>query len=378
MKLRYYIVIFALLLPSYLAANSFNISGTIADASKKPIKDAVVKFEGQNKEVKTNEKGEFRISSKDSTALLVVSKKGFRAAKLKVAPYLNEHYYLILMELRNDESEDRLLSKGGRGKIADRADVEMSSASVMMRASAEGGDGVDIGTFHSTIEFDVKEGGDAKGKSQSEGRAGVLTAGEVNDFSKWNLWQDISEGELAVFVNEWKIKPAERFTLQIESQQHTPIVNANVKLLYNGITIWQARTDNTGKAELWANAYFEHKDLNSNFTIQAEYLGKTYTIEQAKRFHEGINFLKLNEKCNFTYNLDIAFVVDATGSMGDEIDYLKAELTDIIQKVKDSVSHLDIQLSSLFYRDLFDDYLTKHKDFTSDINNIVCLLINLS
>ena len=44
-------------------------------------------------------------------------------------------------------------------------------------------------------------------------------------------------------------------------------------------------------------------------------------------------------------------VVDATGSMGDELAYLKTELTDVIQQTQAKHKDLTIHLGSVVYRD---------------------------
>jgi len=60
------------------------------------------------------------------------------------------------------------------------------------------------------------------------------------------------------------------------------------------------------------------------------------------------------------------FVVDATGSMGDEIRYLQAELSDVIQKAKDRHQDLDLNLGSVFYRDHTDAYLVRSSPLAAD------------
>ena len=75
--------------------------------------------------------------------------------------------------------------------------------------------------------------------------------------------------------------------------------------------------------------------------------------------------------CDFPKNVEIAFVVDATGSMQDEIDYLKSELENIIHNIKDTLPALDIRLASVFYRDIGDEYVTKKVDFSSDISRTI-------
>jgi hypothetical protein len=84
--------------------------------------------------------------------------------------------------------------------------------------------------------------------------AGMLTAGEVNDFAKWNLWPMVRDSILGEFIDEWKIAPRERYTVQVVTQKGGyPIASQDVSLIDgNGNTLFQAVTDNTGKAELWS------------------------------------------------------------------------------------------------------------------------------
>jgi hypothetical protein len=65
--------------------------------------------------------------------------------------------------------------------------------------------------------------------------------------------------------------------------------------------------------------------------------------------------------------LDLMFVVDTTGSMGDEIRYLQSELKSIIETVTRKHQGVDIRLGFVFYRDQGDDYVTYSVDFDRDI-----------
>lgn len=65
--------------------------------------------------------------------------------------------------------------------------------------------------------------------------------------------------------------------------------------------------------------------------------------------------------------LDLMFVIDATGSMGDEMEYLKVELDDVIQRVGVADQQLSIRLSSNYYRDVEDTYVVRSFPFSTDI-----------
>lgn len=207
---------------------------------------------------------------------------------------------------------------------------------------------------------------------QKEIKAGRLTAGEIHDFSKWELWNDISENELSSYKDIWAIYPNERYTIQAVTEQGFPIADATVNLTIDSEIVWTAKTDNTGKAELW-NVLFKNenklpaKKETTNAKATINYKGIENKLPQLKRFEEGINVITFKQNCEYSKNVDIAFVVDATGSMGDEIDFLKVELLDVIERVQTKFKDLNIRLGNVFYRDKTDAYLTKNSPLTKNI-----------
>jgi hypothetical protein len=199
---------------------------------------------------------------------------------------------------------------------------------------------------------------------------GQLTASELNDFSKWELWQDINKNELKMFQELWEVSPQFRYSVQIKANDEKPIVDAMVILQStDGTVIWSCRSDNTGKAELWLNLY--EKVKNKDLEIVVNYKNKKYTYSNPNIFKEGINVLKIPVECDIPNQIDIAFVVDATGSMEDEIAFLKTDLVDIIQKAKTNFPETPINLGSVFYRCFGNSYVTKLTPLSVNIENTI-------
>lgn len=196
----------------------------------------------------------------------------------------------------------------------------------------------------------------------------ILTAGELNDFSKWELWADISENMLNEYRKVWQIAPEKRYMVQVCNTDNKPIVDCSVNLIgKNGRVIWRSKTDNTGKAELWASL-FEENDKNSNLKLVVKHLNNTFDVAKLNEFEEGINKVLIPADCSTNDEVDLAFVVDATASMGDEINYLKAELKNIIKTSQRNHPELYFNLGSVFYRDHGDEYVTKISPFSTDID----------
>jgi hypothetical protein len=196
--------------------------------------------------------------------------------------------------------------------------------------------------------------------------AGQLTAGEINDFQKWKMWEDISEDALSIYRKIWKISPEDRYTVVVQNESGNAIIDARAELMTkDGTVIWSSRTDNTGKAELWENFSLTSKTSNAH-QIRITHRGKTSTIHKPVKHDQGVNLAELKIDCDVPDNIEILFTVDATGSMQDEISYLQAELIDVVGKIRSSHTELKLRLGSVFYRDHGDTYVTKSSDLSSE------------
>ncbi|MBI3117566.1 MAG: VWA domain-containing protein [Candidatus Hydrogenedentes bacterium] len=75
--------------------------------------------------------------------------------------------------------------------------------------------------------------------------------------------------------------------------------------------------------------------------------------------------------CDKPTAVDIAFVVDATGSMGDEMTYLKSELEDIVTNIAAVRPNVNMRFALILYRDIGDSYVIRTFDFTDNLNDFL-------
>lgn len=220
------------------------------------------------------------------------------------------------------------------------------------------------------VEDEWIDDGEAEAGLSAKVKSGTLTAGEINDFAKWVLWEDLEKKEFEKYKKDWSLSLNKRFSVQVTFANHLPVVDAEVQLVNDKNEIeFKARTDNTGKAELWANL-----ESKANYTVSKRYSAhiiykeQKHKIEKLKEAPEALNKLTIEIPCQVENEVDIAFVVDATGSMGDEIEYLKEELADVLLRVKGANSGLSLNTASVFYRDHTDDYLVRKSGFSQDMS----------
>lgn len=221
---------------------------------------------------------------------------------------------------------------------------------------------------------------DSKRRVQTQKtRAHLLTATQVNDFKKWDEWENLLQADFRSYQRIWNIAPSKRFVARATDSKQMPIVDAVVKLYdANQTLLWTARTDNTGTAQLWANAFLTSNNQNrlakAPFKIVFSNDNESKTIANAQPYPQETNVTRFSQKSDKKNNVDIFFIVDATGSMQDELSYLQAELYSIINRVKRDQSNLNLRMGSLVYRDKGDDYLTRKSSLSSDINKTVQFL----
>jgi von Willebrand factor type A domain len=75
--------------------------------------------------------------------------------------------------------------------------------------------------------------------------------------------------------------------------------------------------------------------------------------------------------------VEVAFVLDTTGSMGGLIEGAKRKIWSIATAIVDSNPDADIRMGLVAYRDIGDDYVTKKIDLTTDIQDLYAHLLEL-
>ncbi len=75
--------------------------------------------------------------------------------------------------------------------------------------------------------------------------------------------------------------------------------------------------------------------------------------------------------------VEVAFVLDTTGSMGPLIESAKRKIWSIATTIVDANPDADIRMGLVAYRDVGDDYVTKVFDLTADVQDLYANLLEL-
>lgn len=207
------------------------------------------------------------------------------------------------------------------------------------------------------------------GGDQTIYNAGTLTAGEWHDNGEWSDWLDkIGQEEWQKIAEIWKVSIERRIVVTVKNGAQT-VRGAKAELLNAaGETVWSAVSDYEGKAYLFclADVQARESDKPTSVRVSAEGIeAVTVALDTSDEIEVQTAAVTTQAK------LDLMFVVDTTGSMGDELEYLKAELGDVVRRVASESDVASIRTSVNFYRDEQDEYVVRYFGFKDDIDEAV-------
>ncbi len=235
-------------------------------------------------------------------------------------------------------------------------------------ATAAYDDSYDAGEYEWADDYSIEDTSDTKRSDQS--RAGLLTGGEWRDNTNYIYWKSLfsQREEWRELSESWDLDTLDRVIVRVSDAGGTPACGLTVKLASGNTLLWQAVTDSRGEAFLFSGIKNEeHSEPDKVIVETAE--GKAVTADlTAEAVGSDTAFeVTMPEAAPMRTQLDLMFMIDTTGSMGDELKYLQKELSSVIDKVVNDTG-VDTMLSVNFYRDAGDDYVVRDFGFTQKIN----------
>lgn len=201
-----------------------------------------------------------------------------------------------------------------------------------------------------------------------------LTAGQVNDNAKFQEYLDYlrrHRGEAAI-----PLDVSQRLFLKVMDGEQQPVAGASVQLYDGERKVYEGQTVSDGRVLFFPNLAdaTQVQDLravvsrgNSAVEAQVKLAGPEQTITLPE--------LKDNSG---PVALDLVFLLDATGSMGDEIAEIKATVGSIARSIEQLPGSTAPRFGLVAFRDLGDNYVTRSWDFTSDIGQFSANLANVT
>lgn len=258
---------------------------------------------------------------------------------------------------------DGLVIDGIAGDSADKGGLSGIFDSIFGDKAESAGSPSEAPKFDATIGIGS---GDSSSNSQQSG-AGLLTAGEWKDLDNIDFWKNVlNKNDWYALMEQRNLFTNNIINIKVLDNDKNPCFNIPVELKdEQGNTIYKSVTD------IYGNAYLLY-NLNNNGEKPGKIKVRDYECDPVQDYPTTI----ILDAASSPQKLDLLFMVDTTGSMGDELRYLQTELRDVIRQVSQSNQELSINLSVNFYRDTSDEYVVRSFEFIGDIEKAITDLNN--
>lgn len=196
----------------------------------------------------------------------------------------------------------------------------------------------------------------------------TVTAGMVDDNADFGEYLAYRSRHAGLFVRDRDI--GERYLLEVTDAAGRPVHDAEVAVQRAGRAepVMWARTDTAGRAWLHPRVFLgaaQEADRALGVAVRKGGLqGQGVLVRgQAAAVQVRLDGASVVQRPR----LDLVFLVDATGSMGDEIAKLKASMREMSQQIARLPGAPDVCYGLVAYRDRGDAFITRTHDFTDDL-----------
>ncbi|MES2633071.1 MAG: VWA domain-containing protein [Pseudomonadota bacterium] len=260
-----------------------------------------------------------------------------------------------------------------RDRLAKAAPAEAASAAPSVRAESSAG--VAAGSSRSADSFAPPAPPQSRPwpapaqpapQMQRPPSDGPVTAGMVDDNADFTAY--------LAFRNRTRVQHRprdirERYLLEVKDARGTGIADAEVAVQSaSGHAMW-ARTDAAGRAWIHPNAFDPSQAASYEVAVRKE--GRQAWGRLARGQKSSVEVVLDARPAQARARLDLVFMIDATGSMADEIDKLKTTLRSISAEVSRLPSDPDLCFGLVAYRDRGDAFLTRTHDLTNDLGGFL-------
>ncbi|MCB0033738.1 MAG: VWA domain-containing protein, partial [Anaerolineales bacterium] len=171
----------------------------------------------------------------------------------------------------------------------------------------------------------------------------------------------------------------ERHEIEILDGNGFPVLAAELTFANpDGEIVHRVRTHSDGRAYFFPNLLApEFQSASYTVNVLADYtqLIDTFTLERNDELEQRwLRETAYEPVTPLATKLDIFFVIDATGSMGDEIQQLKENMSAIATRLDALDASSLVRYGMTVYRDRGDDFTSQTYQFTADVGAFAAAL----
>jgi len=212
--------------------------------------------------------------------------------------------------------------------------------------------------------------GEARGgpARRNQIQSGTLTAGSFDDHERLDAFQEFVSQAISSDAHEVlpRIERGRRVLVRVVNEEDKPVGDARVVVRRPGEEkpVLEAPTASDGRTFFMAG-----REQKTEFDVEVTPPGGSEPVRIKMTAEQSPWRITLPQTAAaLPTKLDLALVIDCTGSMSDELEYLKVEIDAIAQTIHEMFPNVDQRFALVVYRDQGDEYVFRTFDFTGSLS----------
>jgi hypothetical protein len=203
-----------------------------------------------------------------------------------------------------------------------------------------------------------------------------LNAGEIDDNARWDNFLLYRRNYLSQYQGTvHDVDVSNRQIITVMDEQGMPLIGAWVRVYSGQTLVSESRTYANGETLFFPNAHPAGRGTQSYYVvIQKDEQAGAFALDPARGPDWRVS-LAGTRHLQQQVKLDVLFLLDATGSMGDEIAQLQNNILGISRQI--AQLNMDARYGLVTYRDRGDEYIVRTDDFTGDVSAFQATLMQV-
>jgi hypothetical protein len=195
------------------------------------------------------------------------------------------------------------------------------------------------------------------------GQEASLKAGEIDDNDRFADYLSYLQGYQGYDVRRADV--SERYLIRVIDDNQRPVLDARVTVYDGERALFRGRTYAGGQT-IFMPRLFDSGNA-STFRVVAEHGQARAETSFARGASERVELGLRGAAIDETLRLDLLFLLDTTGSMGDELARIQQTIDGISARIDAFTPRPEIRYGLVAFKDAGDDYVTRSAPFTADL-----------
>jgi hypothetical protein len=193
-----------------------------------------------------------------------------------------------------------------------------------------------------------------------------LKAGEIDDNENWDDYLLYRQDAARKGILASPLDVSERIRIHVTDETQRNVLGARVRIFDGERLVSDTYTYPSGQTLFFPRTVVDLQVQTFNVIVEKGSQREQFTLERGAKDTWNITLRNIRNDAQ-QVKLDVLFLLDATGSMSDEIAQLQSNILSISAQIDALPEKPDVRYGLVTYRDRGEQYVTRIVQFTPDV-----------